>query len=371
MSPITNIWAVAALLASSASAHMIMREPVPFSVDKVDSGPITASQFPCKSQLGFTVSTMNQMAVGEKKQLSFKGSAVHGGGSCQLSITTDKEPTASSKFKVIKSIEGGCPGVGAGGGNGVEGTDAGNVYDFELPDSIPNGQVTFAWTWMPKLSGAPEFYMNCAPVMVSGGASDTSKFDELPDLFVSNINECKTPVGGSVKFPNPGAVLQDGGTGDVKAPTGQCAASNGNNGGNGNNPVNAPVPSPSKAPTVTAAPKNPGGVFAPGASSPAAPAPATSTATTMVTVTGPAVGVPTSPAVPSVPSNGTPSTGGNSCSENGAVVCNGPKQFGLCNNGEVVWQAVAEGTTCADGKIQKRHALAHIKARRFMKPHQH
>jgi hypothetical protein len=370
MSPITNIWAVAALLASSASAHMIMREPVPFSVDKIDSGPITAAQFPCKSQLGFTVSTLNQMAVGEKKQISFKGSAVHGGGSCQLSITTDKEPNANSKFKVIKSIEGGCPGVGAGGGNGQEGSDAGNVYDFELPDSIPSGQVTFAWTWMPKLSGAPEFYMNCAPVMVSGGASDTSKFDELPDLFVSNINECKTPVGGAVKFPSPGAVLQDGGTGDVKAPTGQCAAGSGGNG-------NSPAPAPSKAPTTTAAkaptaaPSNPGGVFAP-VPSPSGGA-ATSTATTLVTVTGtgPAVVAPTSPAAPAPPSNGTPSTGGNSCSENGAIVCNGANQFGLCNNGQVVWQQVAEGTTCSDGKIQKRHSLAHLKARSFLKPHHH
>ena len=125
-----------------------MDQPVPYSVDKIDNSPITASQFPCKSQNGFTVSTMNNMAVGSQQTIKFKGTAVHGGGSCQLSVTMDTEPTANSVFKVIKSIEGGCPGV--------DGTT--NEYNFELPDSIPNGKATFAWTWFSKMSG--KFYIN-------------------------------------------------------------------------------------------------------------------------------------------------------------------------------------------------------------------
>lgn len=49
------------------------------------------------------------MPLGSTQQLAFIGSAVHGGGSCQVSITYDQNPTASSTFKVIHSIEGGCP----------------------------------------------------------------------------------------------------------------------------------------------------------------------------------------------------------------------------------------------------------------------
>src|ERR1700761_9063860 len=96
------------LFAASVNAHMNMAVPVPFSYEKVkeDKAPITAQQYPCKTQYGFDITQMNNMAVGEDQTLSFDGSAVHGGGSCQLSITTDKVPTASSKFKVIMSMEG-------------------------------------------------------------------------------------------------------------------------------------------------------------------------------------------------------------------------------------------------------------------------
>lgn len=39
------------------------------------------------------------------------------------------------------------------------------------------------------------------------------------------------------------------------------------------------------------------------------------------------------------------------CSNNGALVCNGPSLFGTCNYGSVVYQSVADGTICEDGKI--------------------
>lgn len=35
-----------------------------------------------------------------------------------------------------------------------------------------------------------------------------------------------------------------------------------------------------------------------------------------------------------------------SCSVDGALVCNGASQFALCNAGNVVWQAVSDGTAC-------------------------
>lgn len=372
-------FAVSALLATS-NAHITMEKPVPYSVDKIDSSPIAAAGYPCKVQNGFTVSTMNNMKVGETQQISFKGTAVHGGGSCQLSYTQDTTPTANSKFKVIKSIEGGCPGV-----DGVK------SFDFTLPDSIPNGKGTFAWTWFAKLSGAPEMYMNCAPIDVTGGASDASGLDALPDMLIANIatTTCKSPLNKALKFPSPGSEVQAGGTSDVEAPTGECGASSGPS-----PPADSDSPAPPSGPSAPAsgpsptepaagpstggaAPTNPGGVFAPGASS-------TSTQTTLATVTAPAPGTdapaaptggapaaptggapagPTggSPAAPTgapssgTPPSGSPSTGGgSSCSQNGAIVCNGPDQFGLCNNGSVVFMPVASGTKCEGGAITKR-----------------
>lgn len=395
-----------------------MEQPIPFSVDKIDNAPISASQFPCKSNLGFTVSEMNSMAVGQQQTIKFKGTAVHGGGSCQLSVTTDTEPTENSVFKVIKSIEGGCPGV--------DGKT--NEYQFELPDSIPNGKATFAWTWFSKMSGQPELYMNCAPIEVTGGASDTSKFDALPDMLKANIGEgCTTAQNFATKFPDPGSVVEEGNTNDQKPPTGSCGASGSSpapSGGAGAPASSAAGGQPSAAPssaggndgmytppagaaptsaaatsaaatsaagyptsaaggapaaskpaasspiaTAPAASGAPGGVFAPGASS---AAPVASTQTTLVTVTG----TPSTPgktsAVASKPAATTPAagtggagaaptsapaTGGSSsgtCSTNGAVVCNGPTQFGLCDNGKVVFMPVAAGTTCSNGTIQKR-----------------
>lgn len=413
MSLRSALLATTAFLAA-ANAHMIMEKPVPYSVDKIDNSPITKAQFPCKSQDGFTVSSMNSMKVGDTQQLAFKGSAVHGGGSCQLSVTLDTEPTANSKFKVIKSIEGGCPGVSGP-----------NSYEFTLPDSIPNGKATFAWTWFSKLSGQPELYMNCAPIEVTGGASDDSAFNQLPDMFVANIdNTCTSPQNFATKFPNPGSVVQNGGTNDLKEPTGSgCGASSGGSSpapSSGGSAAPAPSAAPSSAPSaapqpssapVSSAPaapepSNPGGVFAPGASS-AAQSPAPSTLVTQPASSAPAPSAPApsapapsapapsapapsasapsapvgtapvgtapiatgSPAAPTgAPSTGAPSAGGNACSQNGAIVCNGPTQFGLCNNGSVVWQAVAAGTTCSNGAIQKRQYHGRIVRTRAVIP---
>ena len=401
MSLRSTILAAASICAYAVDAHMIMASPVPFG--KPDNGPITQAQWPCKKNLGYTVTTMNAMSVGKEQTLSFSGSAVHGGGSCQLSVTTDTEPTESSVWKVIQSIEGGCPGV-----------DGPEEFKFTLPDSIPNGKGTFAWTWFAKLSGGPEMYMNCAPIEVTGGASDTSKFDALPDMLVANlpeVTECKQEPSTVLKIPNPGSVLTGTDISGAKAGTG-CAAADPSSpspsGGAGTPASSAAGGSPSAAPssaggndgmytppagagstsaaaTSAAATGGAGGVFAPGASS---AAPAASTQTTLVTVTGtpstpskttaaaskptgtaPAAGNGASGAAPT----SAPAAGGSSgtCTTNGAVVCNGPTQFGLCDNGSVVWQAVAAGTTCSNGTIQKRGYRGRIVRRNGLVGHVH
>jgi hypothetical protein len=63
--------------------------------------------------------------------------APHGGGSCQFSLSYDNGVT----FKVIHSIEGGCP------------LDAVmNKYTVPIPTSAPAAErALFAWTWFNRI----------------------------------------------------------------------------------------------------------------------------------------------------------------------------------------------------------------------------
>ncbi|KAF2140550.1 lytic polysaccharide monooxygenase [Aplosporella prunicola CBS 121167] len=376
MAPKLFTLAIAMLAASPmVSAHINLMKPLPYDYEahRQDKGPMTANEYPCKTQTYAFDSTKmegNTFAAGEKQQAEFEGSAVHGGGSCQFSITTDKKPTKDSKFKVIGSIEGGCPEKPEG---------------FTIPKSVPTGEVTFAWTWFARLSGGPEMYMNCAPIKVTGGASDTTEFDKLPDMLIANIagytgtsgstgdtGSCTQVTSTDLKFPNPGSVLTTDSGADLKAPTGSCGSSGSSDdsssssgGAESSAAAGTPAASTPAASTPAAstpAAQNTGGVFAPGAANPS------STMTTLLTVTASGAGTPaaSTPAAVATPAAGgsSSSSGGSSssssgsssgtCSSNGAIVCNGTSKFGLCNNGNVVWQDVAAGTQCKDGAITKR-----------------
>jgi hypothetical protein len=316
----------ALLLTSGVVGHMIMSDPIPFANDEIDSAPLAGGQFPCKQQHPLTGPT-NKMAVGDTQTLKFRpGGAVHGGGSCQLSITLDTKPTEQSVFKVIHSIEGGCPGLGT----------VGQTFDYKLPASVPNGAATFAWSWIPQESGGYEYYMNCAAISVTGGAQDTAEFDKLPDMLVANIEgvQCKSnPYEGlgSVEYPDPGTSL-------VKIPDGKalqkvtgsaCGASVGGSGGSGgsSNSTSTATQAPSSAPTTSKASN---------------PSPSSTLST--VVVSSSSAPQPTS----------DPSTGGSQTCSGATMLCNGTSQFGLCANGKVVWQAVAPGTQCKDGQIVRR-----------------
>jgi hypothetical protein len=130
-----QILSAIALLVATAHAHVNLVTPTPFG--KPDTSPLSpdGSDFPCKKNMGFTASTSTNMVSGQSQTISFAGSAVHNGGSCQLSLTKDKAPTANSSFKVIYSIMGGCPGI-----NGAPTT-----YQFKVPAEVPNGDYSFSW----------------------------------------------------------------------------------------------------------------------------------------------------------------------------------------------------------------------------------
>lgn len=310
------------------------------------------------------VKTMNNFKVGEQQTLSFSGSAVHGGGSCQLSVTTDKTPTKDSKFKVIHSIEGGCPGV-----------DGPATFKFDVPKELPNGEATFAWTWFNKI-GNREMYMNCAPITISGGSDDASAFDKLPDMAVANIQagsgaSCKTPESSDYTFDNPGASVEKAGSGPFVGLCGGAAS------GGGTQPQQsqaAPGAGASQAPNnglytqapasqAPAAPSQPAAVSSQAPAAPEGPAAGvTSTVRTLITVTAPSGAAPSAdpapaasaPAAQPSAAPGAGAGGGGACSSEGAIVCNSDTQFGICNQGKVVWQAVAPGTKCVNGAIAKR-----------------
>ena len=351
----------ATIFASAAWGHMIMQQPVPYGVASLDNSPLGAD-FPCKQRSGvYEVSEMNNIVAGTDQALTFTGTAVHGGGSCQVSISKDREPTAQSVFKVIHSIVGGCPGVDGGPRD----------FSFQVPQEFPNGEYALAWTWFNKI-GNREMYMNCAPVTITGGSDDDAFFDTLPNMFVANIpdSECTTPEGGDIVFPDGGDSVETdpAATLETSLPP-ACGAAAAPQPGSGadqeteqssSQPAVPTVPStssPVAAPTVSVAPQPP---FT-NISQPAASAPAT-----MSTITVPVAGdeqqtVPASSQVSSVvsaPSPSAPSGDAGGCGENGAIVCNGGDQFGICNHGSVVWQAVAPGTACQGGAIVKRNMLS-------------
>ena len=85
--------------------------------------------------------------------------SISGGGSCQVSLTTDNPATKNSKWQVIHSIEGGCPARNQAG-NAGESPDPidPDTYKYSIPTGINPGKYTLAWTWFNKV-GNREMYM--------------------------------------------------------------------------------------------------------------------------------------------------------------------------------------------------------------------
>jgi hypothetical protein len=119
--------------------------------------------------------------------MTLAGSARHGGGSCQISLSYDNGHT----FKVIESVIGDCPLL--------------SQYNFKIPKDAVNGEALLAWTWF-NLVGNREMYMNCAKIEIDGASGEANSFTSLyPDLFIANINKgCATVEGQQTVFPNPG-----------------------------------------------------------------------------------------------------------------------------------------------------------------------
>ncbi|WVN86211.1 uncharacterized protein L203_101372 [Cryptococcus depauperatus CBS 7841] len=203
MSTIITI-ATLLLAATDALAHLQLANPFPFrsplNPDEQDkdysmTSPLIASgTYPCKGYITSDAKSTATWAAGSEISYTITGTATHGGGSCQLSMSYDHGAT----WNVIYSQMGGCP------------LDS-MTNTVTIPADAPSGDALFAWGWF-NLQGNREMYHNCAPVTITNGGSGLNKPD-YPTPFVANaeVNDCKTIEGVSVVFPDPGKNVRYGG----------------------------------------------------------------------------------------------------------------------------------------------------------------
>ena len=378
-----------------------MSTPVPYGKSTLNNSPLAGdgSDFPCKQRTGVydAEGASNTMALGSSQPLAFIGSATHGGGSCQVSITYDKNPTQSSTFKVIHSIEGGCPikGVAGNTGDSADAVDP-DTYSFTVPTSLPTGTATLAWTWFNKV-GNREMYMNCAPITITSASSkrsdedglmarnitqlmerDISAYNALPNMFVANVgNGCGTVDSTDLKFPAPGDSLELDGTATATpvpptgASCGSTVAGAAPTAGSGSSASSAASIATSAPATGSSPPAVSGGVFATLASSASQPtsAPMVASSASPVEASSPVV-APSSVAATSASqasspaSTGTVGTGGaiapgTACTTEGMWNCLAGTSFQQCASG--TWSAVqqmAAGTTCTSGQTMNIDIVA-------------
>jgi hypothetical protein len=213
-----------ALLASSTYGHIQMSKPFPIrsplnpansEKDYSYTSPLSTdgSNYPCKGYHKDAFNSVASYSQGQTYQIELQGSATHGGGSCQISLSYDNGQT----FQVIHSMLGGCP--------------LQSSYSFKVPADAPSGQALLAWSWFNKI-GNREMYMNCAQVTIGSGAREAGftsvsrrdAFSSLPPIFIANVNgpgQCKTIEGQEVNFPLPGPDVE----GSLSGTGYECAAS--------------------------------------------------------------------------------------------------------------------------------------------------
>ncbi|KAJ5517888.1 hypothetical protein N7453_000310 [Penicillium expansum] len=395
---------IAALMgASMVNAHMIMNTPTPYSKDSLNNSPLAAdgSDFPCKLRDNAfeAPSTETILAIGESHPLAFTGSATHGGGSCQISLTTDLKPSKSSEWKVIKSFEGGCPANVDGNMSG--GPDVADPYtfNFTIPDGISAGKYTLAWTWFNRI-GDREMYMNCAPITVSALPEELERrAASFPPMFVANVNGCTTPDNVDIRFPQPGDYVEyDGEPANLAKEGSEACTGTATFGGSGDTTSSSSSDSASSSSgsasgsassgSVSSGSVSSGSVSSGSASSasPAAPVESASVAAALASAapvpeaipsSAPADPEPTSSsaASPAPATTSSPSSSGSasssssgaltgSCSTEGQWNCISGTSFQRCASG--TWSAAQQmstGTQCSAGQSAELVVTASKKAR--------
>lgn len=193
-------------------------------IDYSISSPLSAtgSNYPCKGyHTDLYQAPSATYTAGSTYNITLAGSATHGGGSCQLSLSYDQGQT----FRVIKSMIGGCPLQPS--------------YDFTIPSYAPSGEAIFAWSWQNKI-GNREFYMDCAVVQIEPSSEGQQRrqesydsIDSLPGIWkadLQSVNDCATNEGESPVYPHPGSDVEyDDGMDSSSPPSpGECDATSPN-----------------------------------------------------------------------------------------------------------------------------------------------
>ncbi|SMR59588.1 unnamed protein product [Zymoseptoria tritici ST99CH_3D1] len=374
---LTKTLLAASLLLSATSAHMFINspEPIPGTFPKDPLEP-SGSNFPCHG-VELPTTGGQSFAAGSKQMLSFElaegaNTAVHGGGSCQLSLTYETDPVKQKdpkNWKVIYSMLGGCPAETKGNlpmaiACKAGATDCVNQFPFTIPKGVKNGHAILAWTWFNNV-GNREMYMNCVNAELTGG--DGSEMSDFPAMFVANlaaIDTCPTTESINVEFPNPGKYVTSMAIDapfPLAVPTGEgCAAGGGSAPAAptyGGGPAESQA-SPTAAPVASSSPMSmPEPTSAPAPTTAPAPTSAPASAPPAPSAAPPAYNPPA--AAPYSNSSGTRACAAPkiACSSPGAIVCIDAMHFGICDNGCAVPQAVAPGTTCSNGTIMRRGLL--------------
>ncbi|KAK6956839.1 hypothetical protein Daesc_002120 [Daldinia eschscholtzii] len=360
-SRLLNLVAFSAL-ASLHKAHVILETPRPFRfVQYGPTNPISPSgeDFPCKIPAGGKLEPEGPptvMAIGEDQPVSFTGHAVHGGGSCQFSLSGpvndgawETYPLKTAEWKVIHSIEGGCPARNQRGN--LDGPNH-DQYSLKIPEGIEPGDYIFAWTWLNRIGGQPEYYMNCAPITVTSAKAkrmdsiarraSVAKKATFPELFMANMGEvsggCTT--GEALKqqiaiaFPNPGASVDhpDGAENLFKQP---CDGNPRAKQGQGSDPeISSASTSYQPGPTLTLEPET----------STMSSSPALTISTTSVSPS-----LSTRPASTSTYAAAPPADPG-TCIEGYLTCLDDGRHFATCTGGQLTFpQPIAPGFKCEVG----------------------
>jgi hypothetical protein len=133
--------------------------------------------FPCK---GFKKGPSTVTFSSNTIKVILEGNATHGGGHCQFGITYN-----DNEFLVLKTIIRSCL------------IDS-MTYEFDLPNNIPDGQVTVFWTWVNAI-GNREYYMECADITISNNAISNDEPLIGKELIIANINGYQVIP----EFPHP------------------------------------------------------------------------------------------------------------------------------------------------------------------------
>jgi hypothetical protein len=429
----TALLPVLGLLVAIIKGHIIMTYPPPYGISTLNNStlinakenPGLPSDFPCKQRTGVyeAEGADTSLALGSVLSgISFKGSAVHGGGSCQFSITYDQAPTANSAFKVIHSIEGGCPMMGIAANNGEDAEKPiPDKYSFTIPANLPAGKVTFAWTWVrsfflsysyillgrseesfvnggvssrtysqihsqgPLLSvlyadnlkfnkiGNREMYMNCAPLTLTTASKKRSEIDSMLSHNYSMIMERDTAAYNALPSMFIANIMDSTCTTTEEADLGfPNPGDSVERFGQATQPVLSPPPANCTPPPVVA-------------SVPASPPTDPTTAPVVVPPPIPTVAPPLNPTKEPLPEKATsetpastasPASGGmafgTACTPEGQFNCVDGTSFQQCASGSwTIVRPLAAGTSCKAGMAMDSGVVRPRIASNFKRGHRH